>query len=76
MEADKTSTSEKIVPESRNVAATSETVADFGNYDEAEYDDYDDKAAPTVRGASGTTTSRAETTTPITVCTVHFIYES
>lgn len=61
----RTTATEKNEP--KTVPGTSEQVTDFGNYDDAQYDDYEEKAGSTIRAAATTTASNTETTTAITV---------
>lgn len=61
----KTSTTEKNVP--TNLPPSLETVADFGNYDEAEYDDELDDTETKSKASLETRKHRTDTTTAATV---------
>lgn len=63
----RSSTTEKHVPEARNLPATPEQVTDFGNYDEANYDDDEDEKSGSKPASKVATASNVVTTTPAAV---------
>lgn len=62
-------TTPKNVAEARNIVPPSAgIVTESGDYEDAVYEDYDEKSStPTVKSTSVDLTIKAETTTPITV---------
>lgn len=59
-------TTPKNVAEARNIVPPS-IATESGDYEDAVYEDYDEKSSPTVKSTSEDLTTKAETTTPITV---------
>lgn len=68
-DSEKTIPTNRNIAESRNLQPSIETgaVTDASEYDEANYDDYDEKASPANKGTSVDGFVKVDTTTSVTV---------